>query len=531
LALKSPHKEWRVPQASILDARAVGLDELLARLWLRVLHENRPLIRRAVATQTISELANEMSRPNNHSFRGFVDVPAAAEAWLRADLVKPLRRSPQFFSVARPVHSVATRIRSSKGADDSLASHLVYGWLKHTDERLIDDLRRFVTVQPDEEESLDLASYALLLLGEEHEDDIRAQDSESPPVPQCFVHAANYADDLRRLLAYAPVMPRAALVDHIRRLTGLYVGLSLLRTFWIVVDVEQRGGETRTCAACAAGEPPADGQCPYRLELVVDCGEEARSATARIAEASWARHEDRLARYVRSHLALRKLDEFAAILATEDPDRAVPHMTLEEIAAVEHTAPRERLDAHFGERIRLLVEEVGEGAKERTRELERDYRAMGRSAFRIYVALLAHFSERRWVSYHRQLVDSLLAKNSADGALRQPLGGPRRRRPSLGPGLLETLTLAAVVDISGEQPITRPLRVDRLIRRLEERYDLVVSRPPTELGADPGSFVAMADNVVRFKSRLREIGLYTDLSDAFLAQTIKPRHRLERRDT
>lgn len=526
MALKSPHREWRVPQANPLDVRAVGLDELLTRLWLRVLHDNRPLIRRPGSIQTIAELANEMSRPNNQSFRGFSDVPAAAEVWLRADLVKPLRRYPQFFSVARPVHSLATRLRSTKGADDSLASQVVYGWLKYADEGLIDDLRRFVMVRADEEDELDLASYALLLLGAEHEDDVRAQEPDEPPTPQCLVHAANYADDLRRLMAYAPVMPRAALVDHVRRLTGLYVGLGLLRTFQIVVDVERRGGEIRTCAACAHGSAPSDGRCPYRLELAVDCGEDARSANARIAESAWVRHEDQLARYVRSHLALRKLAEFAADLERDDPDHAVAYSTLEEIAAVEAQAPRERLDAYFRERVRSLVEDAGEGARDRMRELERDYREMGRSTFRVYVALLAHLSERRWVSYHRQLVDSLLAKNSPEGALRQPLGGRRLRRAALGPGLLETLTLAAVVESGGQGAVTRPRRVDVLIRRFDDRYDLLVARPPAHLSDDPGAYVAMAENVSRFKARLREIGLYTDLSDAFLAQTVKPRHML-----
>src|SRR5205085_1558968 len=43
MALKKPHNEWRLPQASTLDVRAVGLDELLTRLWLRVIAQNRPL--------------------------------------------------------------------------------------------------------------------------------------------------------------------------------------------------------------------------------------------------------------------------------------------------------------------------------------------------------------------------------------------------------------------------------------------------------------------------------------------------------
>src|SRR4051794_7134254 len=113
MALGSPHNEWRLPKANPLEVRAVGLDEVLTRLWLRVTYENRRLIRRAGGASTIAELAARIARPDNPNFRGFADAPEAAAAWLRADLVKPLQRSPDHFSVARPLHALATRLRSS----------------------------------------------------------------------------------------------------------------------------------------------------------------------------------------------------------------------------------------------------------------------------------------------------------------------------------------------------------------------------------------------------------------------------------
>ena len=39
------------------------------------------------------------------------DQDGAAEAWLRADLVRMLRRKPEQFTVGRPVHALATRVR------------------------------------------------------------------------------------------------------------------------------------------------------------------------------------------------------------------------------------------------------------------------------------------------------------------------------------------------------------------------------------------------------------------------------------
>src|SRR4051794_18547750 len=123
MALKAPHRDWHLDLISPIDVRAIGLDQLMTRLWLRVLHENRPLLPRANAVQKLSELANEIEAESDGRFRGFSMNPTAAETWLRADLVKTLKRSPEKFTVARPVHALATRVRSvDRETNDSRGS-------------------------------------------------------------------------------------------------------------------------------------------------------------------------------------------------------------------------------------------------------------------------------------------------------------------------------------------------------------------------------------------------------------------------
>jgi hypothetical protein len=520
MALRSPHRDWRLDLVNPVDVRAIGLDQLLTRLWLRVIHGNRPLLARANVAQQVSELAHEMERDSSGRFTGFADAPGAAETWLRADLVKTLRRSPDKFTVARPVHGLATRVRSvDKQSDDSMGSLAVYAWLENVDPNLIPELRAFVDVDADDD-GLDLATFALALLGSSQPPDQERTDQPEPtPPPLCLAQAATYTQDVRRLLAYQDVMPRSALTEHLRRLTGFHLGLYLLRVFQVVVDVEQN--RVLTCRTCATGT--VGDRCPHRLELLVDCGEDARSPVARLAEDAWAHQEDSLAKYVRSHLALKKLYEFGEHLHRTQ-DRALP-ASLDQIVALENET--DLLDLFFEDRIsRMLDETASNDAKERMGELASEYRAQGMSSFRAYVALLAHYSEKRWFNYHRYLVDSLLVKNSADGLLRQPLGGRRRRRAAIGAALLETLTLIAVVDGTPGSYFTRPLRVDRLIEEFELRYDLLVARLPTEFADDLQATREIATNVDRFKARLRETGLYTDLSDAFLAQLVRPRHHI-----
>lgn len=529
MTLREPHSGWRLPQASVMDVKEVGLDQMLTRLWLRVLHENKFLAPRVDGHSSVTELAQLMERPGNEKFEGF-ERTGVAEAWLRSDLVKTLKRKPETFTVARPVHDGAIRLRNPGEDKDSNASLVVYGWLAHCDPELLSELQAFLKFD-ESSEDVDLATYALGVLGEmQMHDSERSGDPEPSPKPLCIEHGRIYADDLRRLLAYQSVMPRADLVDHIRKLTGVHLGLYLLKVFRITVDAESSGGQREQCATCS-GEA-AEGGCPYKPEAVVDCGEDARSPVAKLAEISWAGEEEGLARYIRSHIALRKLWEFAEPLQRRHPKEALPIGTIDEIAAVEKKAKSSRIDAHFSERFDDLVNNAkgledkskARQQEEEIRELENEYLSLGMSSFRAYVALLAHYSSGRWLNYHRYLLDSLFGKNSADGMLRQPLGGRRRRRLSMAPGILETLTLVAVVADSPSGYVSRPIRIDLLMERFDNRYGFLIGRPPTEFADDPTVAGLLRSNVLRFKARLRETGLYTDLSDAFLAQTVKPRY-------
>jgi hypothetical protein len=70
------------------------------------------------------------------------------------------------------------------------------------------------------------------------------------------------------------------------------------------------------------------------------------------------------------------------------------------------------------------------------------------------------------------------------------------------------------------------MRVDEVLDLLRARYGLHIDRLPSEdgfAGADVQDQVALRANSAAFVDRLREIGYYRDLSDAYLTQTIAPR--------
>src|SRR4051812_35999981 len=144
--IKSPHNDFRLDLISPIDVRAIGLDQLTTQLWLRLLLENKPSARRTRDFTTIAELAQEIERDGNEHFRGFKDAEHATEAWLRADLVRPLKREPTKYTVARPLHANAVRLRSTnRQANDSNASEAVYAWIWHAEKSLLKELRGLIT--------------------------------------------------------------------------------------------------------------------------------------------------------------------------------------------------------------------------------------------------------------------------------------------------------------------------------------------------------------------------------------------------
>ena len=137
-----------------------------------------------------------------------------------------------------------------------------------------------------------------------------------------------------------------------------------------------------------------------------------------------------------------------------------------------------------------------------------EYKALKFPDFEIYMALIFQASERLWLKHLRELLDSLFLKNQRDGLMHQPLRG--KRRFALTPGMLETLALIAVMQETEEGLETRPLRLDRLIDRLDRRYGILVARPPTGREADPVAVSAMLQNQRTLRRRLRESGLFVD---------------------
>ena len=102
------------------------------------------------------------------------------------------------------------------------------------------------------------------------------------------------------------------------------------------------------------------------------------------------------------------------------------------------------------------------------------------------------------------------------------------RRAVLGSKLIETLVQLLVLEIEDNKFVSKPLSIDELIDKLRDRYGIIINGLDEARFAntDVQTHLAFKENVEAFKNKLRQIGFYTDLSDANILQKIRPRYKI-----
>jgi hypothetical protein len=97
--------------------------------------------------------------------------------------------------------------------------------------------------------------------------------------------------------------------------------------------------------------------------------------------------------------------------------------------------------------------------------------------------------------------------------------------------LLEVLLQIAVLrfDSQSGRYFSEEIQIDRLLAFLRDRYGLYIDSLPVGEGFGEPSIAdceAIRNNKIAFKNKLREIGFFQDLSDAYITQHVTPRYRI-----
>jgi hypothetical protein len=280
----------------------------------------------------------------------------------------------------------------------------------------------------------------------------------------------------------------------------------------------------------APSSPEESGpDCEYGIGLFIDVAAVSGTPAARLASRSAAVWQQRIPRYIRAAYEVKKLDEFAEHLVRKRtlPKPASGVSSVDDVLAMgRRTDLRRERDLFFGHRLASLLESTeadGEPPAEITQILD-----LGLDEYSAYLEIISAYKGDFHRRYLNQCLDSLLLKNRAGALIAQPQGS--QRRFILDSRLIEVLLQIALLQPSGNWAFhTEPLRVDQFLTILRLRYGLYIDRLPNGEGFSRPSIddhAALRDNVRAFTDRLREIGFYSDLSDAYLTQTISPRYAI-----
>ena len=554
MSLSKRDREFRLPKISYLDFKHLEMDRVLTAFFARLAHNGYPSrLRRKVELSVESFVEEFMEHPE--WFTGFQAHPDVLARWVETHLLDVVNRGKASQAVAapRPLHGFTYRFRNPKHSRDyGAAQHLyetLYGARNGAGQKAIEHLNHFffqghdkVTGKADTSSVLDVETQALLRLLDQVEDAPDTKSGRETFAPLCVGAADLLAEDIQRLLFYQRFIPRSVMVDYLKVLIAFHLGLYHLRLLKLLPALVRRKGADPTCSTSACPMNPKSpdnpfGDCPYRVGMVIDVAGQPGTPMAALAERSADTHYRRIPTFLRAYFATKKLDEFATDLVRRGKLTKPPSgdFSVGEVLQLLDAPLKAEREKFFGQRISSLVEETS-GAKDA--ELDPEVKAvteMGLSEFDAYIEMIVALRGPFHRKYLTQCIDSLLLKNRPGAFIAQGRTKDAPRRFVLDSRLLEVLLQLAVLKPGGAAGFhTGELRVDELLVFLRERYGIFIDQLPRGDGFATTSIEdrrALRDNVRSFTGRLREVGFYRDLSDAYVTQTITPRYRIAADDT
>jgi hypothetical protein len=548
MGLIKQDKEFRLSKITYVDFKYIEIERTLLNFFPRLKFDGYPgKVRRGATHLTIERfLETFLLEENYNKFQGFVDYPQIVQKWLETELLDLVNRGRPTQAVVspRPLHGNTYKYRNTKYARDYGSSEQVF-WMLYYARKLglpaRDALKEFVfegldphtdKILPKEE--VDVETQAILHFDSIEEVEDRADHSEEPSryAPLCIGQADLMADDILRLLTYERHMPRSVLVDYLKTLLSFHLALYHLRLLKLLPALVRQASGDPVCNRCPMNPNHLSphGDCPHQIGLVIDMGDPGNPHMTDLARRSADLHYRRLPGFIGSHFTVKKLDELANYLHKRSKlAPASTEFTITEVLSLlkpDHKSVRE---AFANARLTQLIERYGQGVDSTIPpEVERIL-SLKLEDFDTYIEILVELRG----SYHRgaliDCLDSLMRKNSDSGLLRQSRAKGSPRWFVLGSRLLEVLLQIAVLEPKGTGFTTHEVRVDELLTFLRERYGLYIDRLPHVDGYSEPSIIdqqALRKNVATFKSRLRDIGFFQDLSDAYVTQTVVPRYAI-----
>ncbi|RKS78818.1 hypothetical protein BZB76_0252 [Actinomadura pelletieri DSM 43383] len=527
MTLSRGDKEFRHPGVSYLDYKQLEMDRVLTAFLPRLWWGGRSSILSRRSDLDVDDFTQTFQE-HPESFVGFeADI---TRRWVETHLLDIVNRGKPTQAVAglRPLHGFTYRFRNAHRSRSYGADEQLYEMIHHASDpgrgaRTLEHLKNFFfdgmdqrTEKPRPDADIDVETQALINLSEAVKRDITdraASGKDRRSHPPLYPQASDVlVEDVLRLLFHRELIPRSVLVDHLKILFAFHLALYHLRILKLL-------------PALVAGRPARpDGG--FFLDVAGIPGTPA----ARLAERSAAVWFGRIPDFIEATFTVKRLDDLARHLvrrgALRTPGRGF--FLVGELLRLLGPEHREERDRFAGGRL-AAIEGTSTSDADIDREVEQILQ-LGLDDFTAYIQIITAYR----VAFHRKYLtgclDSLLLKKRPGALIAQPRGGERRF--VLDSRLLEVLLqLSLLRQRDDGEYYTAALRVDEFLDILRERYGLYIDRLPVGDGFVRSTIdqqSAFRANVDAFTARLREIGFYSDLSDAYLTQTITPRYTVGR---
>lgn len=498
------------------DAKQVNIDNTLVNLFMLLRHNGiRPKQRARAgdkAVVDVEKIKNMFgSLETTDVVSGFKENPTAAELWIRSNLVNMVYRGKgdqEKISSLRPIHLEAYRIRNAYSTRDYNTADQVYLMLG-VEPQVREELKAFllegwdrVTNQINASENIDVDSLGLLhLIKNINPGFIESNSALSHIKPLLEGQAKLYCEDIRRLLVYKRDIPRNVMIDYLKTLTSFHLSIYLQKLIHVLPRMVSKGNT----------------DVNMDWSFVVDLTDDLESKVATLAVDDAENTINSIYEYIK---ATFQLNAALRYLNLGKNDSANLPQALEVVAS-----RPDKFDTYFdvlwGNIIqnlsgedRILVEEI---AKYET------------TNFNKYIEAIMKARTGYLYSFHIQLLDALSQKNTERGFLAQGRSRKHLRRYVLGTRLLEALVQILVLRNDGTKFYTASLSIEELTLQLRERYGLIINGNEDKRFKETSVYTQLAfkENLNAFKLKLRQIGFYTELSDAYILQKVRPRYVLK----
>ncbi len=551
MALQKRDKEFRLSKISYLDFKLTEMDRVLTNLFSRIQHGGYPSRLRQARENTVELFAEHfISQPDK--FKGFSENREVVTRWVETHLMDLVNRGKftQAVAAPRPLHGYTYRFRNPRHCRDYGSSQHIYEMLHHArngrGEIALLRLKAFFFegIDPNTHEydpaiEVDVETQALLALTQRDvvQDTPDTTNREQYP-PLCIGSADLMADDLVRLLVYKRHIPRSVMVDYLKVLLSFHLALYHLRLLKLLPALVRKQGAEPICATSRCPMDPGrtddpHGDCPYQIGLLLDVANIPKTHMARLAEQSADLHYRRIPPFMKAYFTTKKLDEFGTNLLMQGKlhggiERKLAVSQVLGLLDSKYDAERE---IFFGMRLAALLEHVAAEDDDLDPRLK-EIGEMGLDKLNAYIESIVAFRGKYQRDYMVECLDSLLLKNKPGALLAQTRKRAAPRRFIVDSRLLEVLLQIAVLRIGEKSTLgykTEEIRVEDLLLFLRKRYGLYIDRLPSGEGFGDSSIEdreALRKNKEAFKNKLREIGFFQDLSDAYVTQFVTPRYRI-----